>query len=116
MAKDKRISQYVKENVGIGLTGVASGRPYQPFEQTKSYAKLILAGFILSLSPLAHTHLFLVGVLYIALVLSFKAGFNFILNFKQNRFKFFKQDFLDTIIFALALIPALFALPWLIGK
>ena len=43
MAKDKTVSQYIKENLGINFTGgIPQKGPYQPFEQTKDYAKIIL--------------------------------------------------------------------------
>jgi len=77
-----------------------------------SRVKLILAGITLSLSALAHTHFFLVGSLYILLVLLSTEVAAF---FKNKRAAALSPS-RNFLLFSAALLPSLLFLPWIVGK
>jgi len=84
---------------------------------------IALACSILALSPLAHTHITLVGVLYIAgvlilrfLVLAFVAMFSRLRESKLDDNLAWKESFGDGIQAIIFLVPSIHAWPWIRGK
>ena len=76
-------------------------------------SRLALGGALLGLAPLSHTHSWLVALLFIGIMLSGRAVIALI---GKHGTGCGKAGLVNLGIFAAALIPALFFLPWLIGK
>ncbi|MFN8389650.1 MAG: hypothetical protein U0136_05115 [Bdellovibrionota bacterium] len=92
-----------------GALSRASTEDLAPDEsEHEQFKSIFLAGAILSFSVLAHTHFFLVGVLYMVMMLALDA-------FKRRR-ELDRHALRLIGLLLLALVPAILFLPWIIGK
>ena len=70
------------------------------------------AGLILALTPLAHTHFFLVGVMFAGMLLLIPALWEMWAPSGITR----REAWVPVIALALGLLPSLASLPWILGK